>query len=284
MAKPRLFVQAGQRIGRGVVIVPEMRIPGSGRNKTFRVAKLICDCGTEYVAKINCLIGKTAEDMKGIKSCGCLSRERLAAGRALGPEAMRGRRAPNFIDRTGQRYGALVAIELGAPRYNSLGRPRTHWLCRCDCGNEVEVALSSLTRGNTRSCGCQWHAPRRPPGVAARNRVLKAYKGSARSRGLAWELTDEEFDRLVTSDCHYCGAEPSMLDVAGPSEFLHGGIDRMDNNLGYTAANCAPACATCNRAKWDKPYEVFMAWIAQLTMHHWFSPDVTPSRLLKGGA
>jgi hypothetical protein len=110
------------------------------------------------------------------------------------------------------------------------------------------------------------------------------YKGSARSRGLAWELADEEFDRLVTSDCHYCGAEPSMLEVAGPSEFMHGGIDRMDNNLGYTAANCVPACATCNRAKWDKPYEVFMAWIAQLTMHHWFSPDVTPSRLLKGGA
>jgi len=28
------------------------------------------------------------------------------------------------------------------------------WLCRCKCGNEVEVQTSYLTFGETRSCGC----------------------------------------------------------------------------------------------------------------------------------
>lgn len=32
----------------------------------------------------------------------------------------------------------------------------TYWLCKCDCGNEkiLSVAKSSLTSGNTTSCGC----------------------------------------------------------------------------------------------------------------------------------
>lgn len=28
------------------------------------------------------------------------------------------------------------------------------WLCRCECGNEVTVIGSNLTKGNTQSCGC----------------------------------------------------------------------------------------------------------------------------------
>ena len=28
------------------------------------------------------------------------------------------------------------------------------WLCKCDCGNEINVPASSLKTGNTKSCGC----------------------------------------------------------------------------------------------------------------------------------
>ena len=30
------------------------------------------------------------------------------------------------------------------------------WWCRCECGNEKTIDQSSLTSGNTRSCGCLW--------------------------------------------------------------------------------------------------------------------------------
>jgi len=28
------------------------------------------------------------------------------------------------------------------------------WICRCECGNTIEISSSSLTSGKTKSCGC----------------------------------------------------------------------------------------------------------------------------------
>jgi ribosomal protein L13 len=53
-------------------------------------------------------------------------------------------------DITGQRFGRLVAIRLTGKRKNG----SVIWECKCDCGNVVEVVLTSLMYGTTRSCGC----------------------------------------------------------------------------------------------------------------------------------
>jgi hypothetical protein len=57
---------------------------------------------------------------------------------------------PRFIDRTGQRFGKLVALE----RSGTDALKKVLWRCRCDCGNEVTVVAGSLVTGNTTSCGC----------------------------------------------------------------------------------------------------------------------------------
>ena len=55
------------------------------------------------------------------------------------------------MDITGKRYGKLVALyPLG--RTDECGSML--WRCRCDCGNEVEVSVSALNKGNNKSCGC----------------------------------------------------------------------------------------------------------------------------------
>jgi len=196
-----------------------------------------------------------------------------------------------LIDRTGQRFGRLVVVEQGETKYvggKSNGktkvRSRVHWVCQCDCGNKATVWAWSLVRGHTRSCGCLVTDSKIGPTMGARNKVLREYKHNARIRGLCWDLPDEDFDRLTSRPCHYCGQQPSLTRVVKGSEFTYSGIDRMDNSLGYTPGNAVSCCMTCNKAKRDMSFDEFMAWIAQLTMYHWFSPDVTPSRLLKGGA
>lgn len=81
----------------------------------------LCDCGKETsVNQYNIVAGLT-------KSCGCAS----------------------VKDLTGVRFGKLVAIKPCGKKYN-----RTVWLCKCDCGKEVEVVGTALSSGNTSSCGC----------------------------------------------------------------------------------------------------------------------------------
>ena len=52
-------------------------------------------------------------------------------------------------DLTGRRFGRLTVI-----RQLENKNHRTRWLCRCDCGNEKEVASRDLKAGKVKSCGC----------------------------------------------------------------------------------------------------------------------------------
>jgi len=58
-------------------------------------------------------------------------------------------------DLSGQRFGILTALRYipGERKQNS---KRTHgkWLCKCDCGSEIQVIVWSLKSQNTQSCGC----------------------------------------------------------------------------------------------------------------------------------
>ncbi len=55
-----------------------------------------------------------------------------------------------FIDRTGQRFGRLVAIERAGTDSNK----KVLWRCLCDCGKETIATSGSLVTKNTTSCGC----------------------------------------------------------------------------------------------------------------------------------
>lgn len=60
----------------------------------------------------------------------------------------------NINDITGQTFGRLTALyRIGTKRYPSGGR-LSIWHCKCQCGKEVNVTLSALKTGNTKSCGC----------------------------------------------------------------------------------------------------------------------------------
>lgn len=56
----------------------------------------------------------------------------------------------NRLDITGHIFGRLTAIK-------STGQIATSgylWECQCTCGNTVTIAISTLRRGSTKSCGC----------------------------------------------------------------------------------------------------------------------------------
>lgn len=57
---------------------------------------------------------------------------------------------PNFIDLTGQRFGAVVVLD----RAENSTKNEVMWRCRCDCGKEFTTRARSLRGGETHSCGC----------------------------------------------------------------------------------------------------------------------------------
>lgn len=57
----------------------------------------------------------------------------------------------------GERFGNLTVIN-----FDHVNKYREScWLCECDCGNRVVVSRSKLITGNTSSCGCRKHGPKR---------------------------------------------------------------------------------------------------------------------------
>ena len=112
----------GQKFGMLTVVSREPS------NSSIHYWKCSCECGKEIVASFDDLFWGS------VTSCGCdkkLQRE----------------------DLTGKTFGKLTALREVASIPTKSGRLRA-WLCRCECGREVVVRHSNLTRKVTRSCGC----------------------------------------------------------------------------------------------------------------------------------
>jgi hypothetical protein len=80
------------------------------------------------------------------------------------------------------------------------------------------------------------------------------YKAMAKSKRRAFELSVERFAELVSAACEYCGDKG-------------GGIDRVDNSIGYVDGNVVPCCQMCNLAKKDYSVDEFREWIDRVHAH-----------------
>ena len=168
-----------------------------------------------------------------------------------------------LIDLKGQRFHRLVAT-------NQVKRTKltTRRLCYCDCGNEVWIPTHRIMTGHTKSCGCfRREVKMLEPGKAVRNLIFDQYQRDAKKRNLEWRLTGDQFDDLIAQSCYYCKRPPSMTRKARRcnGDLTYNGIDRINNNLGYTTNNVAACCQICNRAKSNMTLEDFESWIKDLS-------------------
>lgn len=107
----------GKRFGKLTVIEQTNK-----RDRNYVVWKCKCDCGNITYANTSAL---TCDK---VHSCGC----------------MKG------LDIAGQTFGFLTAIKWTGRSANQ-GRV---WEFKCKCGKTVELAIGTVTSGNTLSCGC----------------------------------------------------------------------------------------------------------------------------------
>lgn len=174
-----------------------------------------------------------------------------------------------LIDLTGQTFGRLTVIERAEKK--SIRGQAARWRCVCSCGKETVVVSPSLRNGVTRSCGCfRRETSSLSDGEAAFNKVFNHYKQNAVIKKHSFALSREELRQLVTASCHYCGQPPSRVQKGnGHGDFIYNGIDRVDNNKGYTEDNVVPCCWECNSAKYMMSEAEFKEWVGRV-YHHIF--------------
>lgn len=98
-------------------------------------------------------------------------------------------------------------------------------------------------------------------GVLARRRdslleKWRAYKKGAAKRGIEFMLTLAEFSGFWQAPCTYCTDDIKTI-----------GLDRMSSRFGYTAANVAPCCTTCNYMKRRLSQDEFIERCAKIARH-----------------
>lgn len=155
-------------------------------------------------------------------------------------------------DLTGDQLGYLTVLgpAESLPRDGKRGG-RGAWNVRCICGTEKVISRDSLKK--MKSCGCKWlDLHKLPEGHGAINHFIASYKGGAKERGHAYELTKEQFYALIQQPCYFCGIPPQQeipTHKRYNGSILVNGIDRVDNTKGYHVNNCVPCCRVCNFIK-----------------------------------
>lgn len=197
---------SGQKFGRltAVSLAP----------KTGKAAKwhCMCECGNASVVAGAALRNGT------IRSCGCLHADTMAA---------------TVIDLTGLAFGRLTVVN----RVQNRGR-FVFWRCRCQCGQERDVASRSLVRGITKSCGCLSRelrgADRRHPLWAVWSKMV------ARCH----RETTAGFENYGARGITVCdrwrgrhGFKHFVADIGDRPTPQHC-LERRDNNAGYSPENC----------------------------------------------
>lgn len=175
-----------------------------------------CSCGAERRVRMAALVAGDT------RSCGCL----VAETRVSVP-----------VDRTGERYGSLIA-QHPAGRRGASGT--IFWECLCDCGKTVEVNGNNLQAGTTRSCGCL-HA--QSMAATAKHGMWKTpeYRCWAAMKQRCLNPKDRRYadygGRGITIHPEWRTDFLAFFGCVGPRPAAGMSLDRIDNNGNYEPGN-----------------------------------------------
>ena len=177
----------------------------------------------------------------------------------------------------GERFGRLAIIAPAESKHN-----RTRWVCQCDCGKQCIATGHSLRSGKKQSCNCLRRDVSRQKaavmsanntladGEASFNLLYATYRWQANKRSLPFELSKESFKLLTSGECVYCGKDPAQIysGASCKTAYTYNGIDRKNNQLGYTLENSVSCCGVCNDMKRTRTVEEFVHACTNVAIHY----------------
>lgn len=228
-----------QKIGKLTVIGPSEKRGPKGELHW----DCLCECG-----KTTTIVAKSLRNKKHrTESCGCLSKK-------------------HFIDYTGHVFNNITVIK-------HIGKDKSKnniYNFKCFCGNIFTSQISDIKTGKIKSCGCKINSKqieeyKKDMYKADAYNIYSSYRLSAKKANREFELEFEQFRTMLESPCYYCGVTSSNAHSKGKprrsggnERYLYNGVDRIDNNKGYSLENCVTACKACNISKHTLTQEYFI--------------------------
>lgn len=165
-------------------------------------------------------------------------------------------------------------------------------VCRCVCGAERPVSLCNLKAGRTSSCGCTQRHPtkhghsRGTQGSDPRGPTYNSWRGMLdRCRGPS-SISYRNYGARGIAVCERWGDFRSFLADMGERPSLKHSLDRINNDLGYEAANCRWATAK-EQSRNRRTNRFVTAFGKTLTLAEWADRSAIPmnriaARLARG--
>lgn len=163
---------------------------------------------------------------------------------------------PKRTDYTGKKFNHLTALRYSKSGGRGVG---AYWLCKCDCGNQVEILVKYLTSGRNKTCGeCQYtrdlmrrkKVAKHKEGYELRTRYSRAVR-AATLKGIPWDLSIDTFKSLCSSSCFCCGSAANSVGM-------------VDIRSGYTPENSFPICRKCSGWKQDSNLPEFLEHVIKI--------------------
>lgn len=219
-----------------------------GRRKYDNYWQCRCDCGSEVEVAVKRLLNNIT------KSCGCLLAETKFNQRLFSAQKLIGDKRDNIL---------VVGVDVTSGNL----------ILRCLlCGNEKQHRASRYRAQPPSTCKKCAHTERKKLSDIdlTVNSVFRFYKGGAKARGIDFTLTEQDLKELVFSPCFYCGSPPLSYFTTNrlvKHKLPYQGIDRQDNNCGYTVANVVACCKICNYAKRKMTTKEFVEFVSRAFTH-----------------
>lgn len=196
-AKANVVDKTGTTIGQLRVLRRVESVRGDTRGARWECK---CSCG-------NVVVLSTAQ-LNYRVSCGCAQHKKRTNR-----------------DITGQKFGNLTVLYRTDINNKKDRHKKPTWLCRCKCGNTVEIIRSNLVSGNTRSCGCLDDRVNTKP-VSQQQRWIHEQVGGEMNYKFNSYFIDVALveDKIaIEYDSHYWHQHTRERDNIRAQELLNGG-------------------------------------------------------------
>lgn len=181
-----------------------------------------------------------------------------------------------------QKFGYLLVLAKDSEKTKQT--KKTHWYCKCDCGNYCSIIYGHLKTGNSKSCGCRRATNTRSGKWTGYKHITGSHwnniKKDAKKRDIKVEITIQEASDLLEKQNFKCALTGETLIMAAThKEYLQGlrtaSLDRIDSNKDYSLDNIRWIHKEINLMKLDYNDEEFIKWCTKVSNNF-------PEDLIKG--